>query len=868
MSGLSPMMRHYLETKEKYKDCILFYRLGDFYEMFFEDAKEVSQLLDLTLTGRDCGLEERAPMCGVPYHAADTYIAKLVALGKKVAICEQLTEPTPGKGIVERDVIRVVSAGTLIEENLLDEKKNNYIACVCMENGDCAVSWADITTGEFNVRVFGGADAVGESLECLTKLAVAEVICNDAYLLATKGAAALRALPPFSCYMPWAFAQRHAAKNLFEQFGCKTLAPFGIDKYPVAVSACGALVEYLRETQKHALRIIDGLRLVSGEEALMLDTTAIRNLELVRTNADGKRTGSLLWLLDKTQTAMGARLMNRLVLNPLRKIEDIERRLGGVEELFNATVVRMGIADTLKGVRDIERIAGKISNNNLTPRDCENLGVSLALVPNLRFQLSGFSSELITALTAALEDFSDLSDLLKRAFIENPPVGIKEGGFIRKGYNAELDELRDARDNGAGMIAAIEARERERTGIKNLRIKYNRVFGYSIEVTHSFADKIPYDYQRRQTLANAERYVTDELKAVEARILSSTEKSLSLELQLFEEIRAVLADNIGRLKKLAATIAMLDCIQSFAAVSRERGYCRPQISPAGGALKITDGRHPVVEALSKERFVPNDTIFDGEMQTMVITGPNMAGKSTYMRQTALIVLMAHIGCFVPARTAEIPVIDRIFTRVGASDNLILDQSTFMVEMTEVASIMLHATRDSLLILDEVGRGTSTFDGLSIAWAVLEYLTEKIGAKTLFATHYHELTELEGKIEGVKNYRVTVRETAEGIVFLRKIVRGGANKSFGIEVARLAGIPAAVTARAKEILHSLEKRDIAKAPRTAAPAAPAAEQSAPSEAERILLDISTDDLTPRQALEVLSELAERVREQYNGKDKHS
>ena len=587
--------------------------------------------------------------------------------------------------------------------------------------------------------------------------------------------------------MPWAFAQRHAEKNLFEQFGCKTLAPFGIDKYSVAVSACGALVEYLRETQKHALRIIDGLRLVSGEEALMLDTTAIRNLELVRTNADGKRTGSLLWLLDKTQTAMGARLMNRLLLNPLRKKEDIERRLGGVEELFNATVVRMGIADTLKGVRDIERIAGKISNNNLTPRDCENLGVSLALVPNLRFQLSGFSSELITALSAALEDFSDLSDLLKRAFIENPPVGIKEGGFIRKGYNAELDELRDARDNGAGMIAAIEARERERTGIKNLRIKYNRVFGYSIEVTHSFADKIPYDYQRRQTLANAERFVTDELKAVEARILSSTEKSLSLELQLFEEIRAVLANNIGRLKKLARRSP---CWTASSPLRRSPASADTASADLSRGRRAEDRgrRHPVVEALSKERFVPNDTIFDGEMQTMVITGPNMAGKSTYMRQTALIVLMAHIGCFVPARTAEIPVIDRIFTRVGASDNLILDQSTFMVEMTEVASIMLHATRDSLLILDEVGRGTSTFDGLSIAWAVLEYLTEKIGAKTLFATHYHELTELEGKIEGVKNYRVTVRETAEGIVFLRKIVRGGANKSFGIEVARLAGSP--------------------------------------------------------------------------------
>lgn len=868
MSGLSPMMRHYLETKEKYKDCILFYRLGDFYEMFFEDAKEVSQLLDLTLTGRDCGLSERAPMCGVPFHAADTYIAKLVALGKKVAICEQLTEPTPGKGIVERDVIRVVSAGTLIEENLLDEKKNNYIACACMEGKECAVAWTDITTGEFYVRCFDGENATEESLECLVKLSASEIICNDAYLFATKGAAALRALPAFSCYVPWAFAQRHAEKNVLEQLGCKTLAPFGLDGKPLAVSACGALLEYLRETQKHALRNIDTLRLVTGEESLMLDPTAVRNLELVRTNADGKRTGSLLWLLDKTQTAMGARLMNRLVLDPLRSQADIERRLSGVEELFNATVVRMGIADTLKGVRDIERIAGKASNGNLTPRDCENLGLSLSLVPSLRFQLSGFTSEQLVSLSEALGDFSDLSDLLKRAFIENPPVGIKEGGFIRKGYSAELDELRDARDNGASMIAAIETRERERTGIKNLRIKYNRVFGYSIEVTHSFADKVPYDYQRRQTLTNAERYVTDELKEVESRILTSTEKSLSLELQLFEEIRAKLADNIGRLKKLAAAIAMLDCITSFAAVSKERGYCRPHMLPEGAELKITDGRHPVVEALSKERFVPNDAVLGGDTQTMVITGPNMAGKSTYMRQTALIVLMAHIGCFVPARAAEIPIVDRIFTRVGASDNLILDQSTFMVEMTEVAAILLHATRNSLLILDEVGRGTSTFDGLSIAWAVLEYITEKIGAKTLFATHYHELTELEGKIDGVKNYRVTVRETADGILFLRKIVRGGANKSFGIEVARLAGIPAAVTDRAKDILRRLEKRDIARAPHAAMQEKEAAAPSGPSEAERILLDTDADNLTPMQALTLVSDLAERVKGKYNGKDQHS
>ncbi len=864
MSGLSPMMRHYLETKEKYKDCILFYRLGDFYEMFFEDAQEVSQLLDLTLTGRDCGLEERAPMCGVPFHAADTYIAKLVALGKKVAICEQLTEPTPGKGIVERDVIRVVSAGTLIEEELLDEKKNNYIACVAMEGKTCAAAWTDITTGEFCVRGFDGENAAGECAEFLAKLSVSEVLCNDQYLAAVKDMPILRTLPPFSCYVPWAFSLRHAEKNLLAQLGCKTLTPFGIEGMPVAVSACGALVEYLRETQKHALRNLDTLRLLSGKEEMMLDPTAIRNLELVKTNAEGKRRGSLLWLLDRTQTAMGARLMNRLVLEPLRVPAAIERRLAAVEELFNATVVRMGVADTLKGVRDIERIAGKISNNNLTPRDCEALGVSLSLVPNLRFQLSGFSSELLAALSAALDEMPELCSLLKNAFVENPPVSLKEGGFLRRGYNAELDALRDARDNGAGVIAAIEARERERTGIKNLRIKYNRVFGYSIEVTHSFADKVPYDYQRRQTLANAERYVTDELKEAEARILSSTEKSLSLELQLFEDIRQTLADNIGRLKKLASAIAMLDCIAAFAAVSKERGYCRPHILPAGGELRIAEGRHPVVEALSKERFVPNDTLLDGETRTMVITGPNMAGKSTYMRQTALIVLMAHMGCFVPARSAAIPVVGRIFTRVGASDNLIFDQSTFMVEMTEVASIMRHATRDSLLILDEVGRGTSTFDGLSIAWAVLEYLTEQIGAKTLFATHYHELTELEGKIEGVKNYKVTVRETADGIVFLRKIVRGGASKSFGIEVARLAGIPQEVTGRAKEILRRLEKRDIARAPR-GEDKQPAAQ---PSAVERELLDLDINGLTPVQALTVLAELCERVKEEHNGKDQHS
>lgn len=851
--SLSPMMRHYLEVKEKYKDCIVFYRLGDFYEMFFEDAQEVSQLLDLTLTGRDCGLEERAPMCGIPYHAADTYIAKLVGLGKKVAICEQLTEPGPGRTMVERDVIRVVSAGTLIEDSLLDEKTNNYIACAFAEGDVYALAWADITTGEFNAAEFSGEKKLGESLEMLAKLSPAEVICNDGYLLASKGQNLLRSLPSFSCYVPWAFSLRHAEKNLLEQLGCKTLAPFGIADRPAVISACGALIEYLRETQKHALRIIDNVRFAKGGETMMLDGAAIRNLELVRTIGDGKRRGSLLWLLDKTQTAMGARMMTRLILNPLQNKEEIEERLRAVSELYEGTVVRLGIADTLKGIRDIERIAGKISNNNLMPRDCENLGASLALLPNLRFQLSGFTSAEIGRIVRGLGDFSAMAELLRAAFIENPPVNIKEGGYIRKGYSKELDELRDIRDNGARMIAEMEAEEREKTGIKNLKIKYNRVFGYTIEVTNSFLSKVPYSYQRRQTLAGAERYVTDELKAVEEKILTSSERSLRLEEELFGKIRETLADNIGGLKKLAGAIATLDCYVSFATVAKENGYCRPEIADRGGQLCITEGRHPVVEALSKERFVPNDTRLDDETHTMVITGPNMAGKSTYMRQTALIVLMAHIGSFVPAKSAQIPVIDQIFTRVGASDNLIFDQSTFMVEMTEVASILLNATKDSLLILDEVGRGTSTFDGLSIAWSVLEYLSQNIRAKTLFATHYHELTELEGKIEGVKNYKVTVRETAAGIVFLRKIVRGGANKSFGIEVARLAGIPSAVTDRARQILKKLEKNDIARGAAEEAPA-----ENVQSEAERILSEIDMNNLTPIQAFNLLSDLVEKAK----------
>lgn len=863
-SGLSPMMRHYLEVKEKYKDCVVFYRLGDFYEMFFDDAIEVSRLLDLTLTGRDCGLSERAPMCGIPFHAADTYVAKLVALGKKVAICEQLSDPATSKGIVERGVIRVISAGTLIEESLLDEKKNNYIACCYKEKEENSVAWTDITTGEFNAAIFDGEGGLEDLCEYLFKLAPAEIIANEEFLLASKENPNLRSggLPAVSCYVPWAFGLRHAEKNLLEQFGTKTLVPYGIDENPEAVCAAGALIEYLRETQKHALKNIDGIRLVNKDKYMMIDGAAIKNLELTKTLGGGKRKGSLLWLLDNTQTAMGARLMNSVVLNPLGNREDILYRLDGVEELFNATVVRAGLSETLGGVHDIERIAGKISNNNLTPRDCVNLGASLALVPALRFHLSGFTSKVLKDIVEGLGDFSELSGLLANAFIENPPVNVKEGGYIKKGYSQELDEQRALHEGGARMIAEMEAREREETGIRNLKIKYNRVFGYGIEVTNSFKDKVPYRYQRRQTLTNAERFVTDELKELETKILSSAEKSLALEISLFEQIKSILAENIGKLKSLSSAIALLDCLLSFACVSKERSYCRPQIVSAGAEMVIKDGRHPVVEALSKERFVPNDTTLGDDTRTMVITGPNMAGKSTYMRQTALIALMAHIGCFVPARSASIPVLDRIFTRVGASDNLILDQSTFMVEMTEVASIIRNATPDSLLILDEVGRGTSTYDGLSIAWAVLEYLTQNIRAKTMFSTHYHELTELEGKIDGIKNYKVTVKETAGSIIFLRKIVRGGTNKSFGIEVARLAGIPPAVTSRAKEILKQLEKSDIAKngnlSDADRAIAGNAEQAPSESEAERILREIDVNNLSPMQALQILADLTERVK----------
>ncbi len=860
--ALSQMMQHYLSMKEKYKDCVLFYRLGDFYEMFFDDAVKVSNLLELTLTGRDCGLDERAPMCGIPYHAAETYIAKLIACGEKVAICDQLSDPKASKGLVERDVVRIVSAGTLIEEGMLEEGKNNYIACLFKEGDAISVSWADITTGEFLVEEFVGENAVEDCIGQLVKLSVAEVICNEEMLLASREVKEVKhgLLPAFSCYLPWAFNVKHAEKNILEQLGSVSLGAYGLSGRDGSIAAAGALLEYLKETQKRSLTVITTIKVLNKDSSMILDATAVRNLELVKNNAENKRYGSLLWVLDKTKTGMGARLLNRMVLSPLRSIEEIEYRQNGIEELVNASVVRAGLSEILKEVKDVERIAGKISNGNLMPKDCVALAKSLGALPSIRFQLTGFTSAIINDIVGGLHDMKDLAILLSSAIVETPPALMKDGGYIRSGFHPELDELREIGKNSEEILRQIEEREKEKTGIKTLKIRNNRVFGYYIEVSNSFKDKVPEEYIRKQTLTTGERYITEELKILEEKIMTSGEKALCLEERIYKQLLGVLTENMEKLRDISSSIALLDCLVSLSTVAKERRYVRPQMAQSGESLSIHEGRHPVVEAISKERFVPNDTLLDEEEnRCAIITGPNMAGKSTYMRQVALIAIMAHVGSFVPAKAAKIPLLDRIFTRVGASDNLIFDQSTFMVEMTEVATILLHATKDSLLILDEVGRGTSTYDGLSIAWSVIEYLVKNVRAKTLFSTHYHELTELENTLEGVKNYKVTVKELNGVVVFLRKIVRGGANRSFGIEVASLAGVPKEVTARAKGILKALEKSDIARG-KIQIEQVEEEEKHVFTEVEKILADIDINTLSPMQAFMLLGDLKEKLDEE--------
>lgn len=861
--ALSPMMSHYMTVKEQYKDCIVFYRLGDFYEMFFDDAVKASEILGLTLTGRDCGLKERAPMCGVPFHAVDMYISKLVAAGEKVAICEQMSEPN-GRELVERKILRVVSAGTVTNDELIDSKTNNFLLALFVQGKKAAIAWTDITTGEFFAKRFLSGDVFAELFNELVRISPAEIIsCREAEEKLSGAPLFVQGvLPKINAFTESEFECSIAINTLKNQLNVKDLKIFGFLDDDIAVSPCGALISYLKETQKSVLYNLKAVKILDDKEFLMMDSNAIRNLELVRTLRDGKRYGSLLWVLDKTKTSMGARMLSSWILSPLADTDKINYRLNGVESFYNNTLIRQSLADILSSVKDVGRLAGKISNGNLNPKDCLALSRSLAVIPNVKFQLSGIVDEYVSDIISKLSDYSDVVALLDRAIADEDTEDDTKNKknkvvkYIKEGYSKELDDLRALAGGGRNALSEIESKERERTGIKNLKIAYNRVFGYYIEVTNSFKDRVPYDYIRKQTLTGAERYITEELKNLEEKILSAVEQAEILELKLFGEIKSGLTDKVVELQSTAEAIAELDVLISLASVARENGFVKPKIAKFGEEMVIKDGRHPVVEAALKQRFIPNDCLLDNaENRTMIITGPNMAGKSTYMRQIAIITIMAHIGSFVPAKEAIIPLVDKIFTRIGASDSLISDQSTFMVEMTEVANIVRNATENSLLILDEVGRGTSTYDGLSIAWAALEYLTEKVRAKTLFATHYHELTELEGVIDGVKNYKVTVKELPSGVIFLRKIARGGANKSFGIEVATLAGVGEEITDRAKEILKELESKDVA--PRYAC----AEEKPKLSETERIIKDIDLNNLSPMQAFNIVTDLCEKLR----GKD---
>ena len=856
----SPMMEHYLSIKAQHTDCVVFYRLGDFYEMFYEDAVRVSEMLDLTLTGRDCGLEERAPMCGIPYHAADVYISKLVSMGEKVAICEQLSEPQKGNKLVDRDVVRIITAGTFTNDELIDDKSNNFLASVFLTEGKISISWADITTGEFFVKCFINANYLAESIDLLTRISPVEIIANS------KAADVFNSLPmvesgslaKFNDYLDSEYEINNAKNTLNTQFNVLSLDAFGFED-DSAISAAGALISYIKETQKHALSNINGIKVEKTGDFMILDSNAVRNLELVKALKDGKKYGSLLWLLDKTKTSMGARKLQSRILTPLTDINEINVRLSAVDSFYKSNLVREGVAQTLSSVKDIGRITGKISNGNLLPKDCISLARSLENVPALKIILAGINSELVYRIINNLHDFTDVVELINSAIIDGSQIedyDEKEFGFIKAGYNEELDKLKNYKVNAVETIKRLEAEEREKTGIKNLRIKFNRVFGYYIEITNSFRELVPLNYIRSQTLANAERYYTKELKQIETEILSSAERANALETQIFADIKNRLLKRTEEFILAADAIAELDVCLSLSTVAKENGFIMPKMKPSGSPLIIKAGRHPVVEKISKQRFIPNDLLLDNDKnRTIILTGPNMAGKSTYLRQTALITLMAHIGSFVPADEAEIPITDKIFTRIGASDNLILNQSTFMVEMTEVANIIKNATENSLLILDEIGRGTSTFDGLSIAWSVVEYVNNVIKAKTMFATHYHELIELDGLMDGVKNYKVAVKEVGSGIVFARKIMRGGTNKSFGIEVAELAGVNKTLTDRAKQILFSLERKGL----NTVNINEQKDDITKKSEVERIINELDINNLSPMQAFNVLADLYEKVKE---------
>ena len=809
MAELTPMMKQYMETKSQYQDCILFYRLGDVYEMFFEDALTASRELEITLTEKNCGQEEKAPMCGVPYHAVEGYLNRLVAKGYKVAICEQVEDPKTTKGIVKREVVRIVTPGTNLDTQALDETKNNYIMCIVYIADRYGVSVADISTGDYFVTEIPDS---AKLLDEIYRFSPSEIICNEAFYMSGVDMDGMKDRLGITIYSleSWYFDDEVCRKKLLEHFEVSSFAGLGLADYDCGIISAGALLQYLLETQKNSLSNLTHITPYAAGKFMMIDSSTRRNLELCETLREKQKRGSLLWVLDKTKTAMGARTLRKYVEQPLIDKTEIIRRLDAVQELKEQAISREEIREYLSPVYDLERLITKIAYGSANPRDLTAFRSSLEMLPALLYILQEMKAELLKDLAVDLDPLEDLCILVKKAIREDPPIAMKEGNIINDGYNEEVDKLRRAKSDGKDWLAKLENDEREKTGIKNLKIKYNKVFGYYLEVTNSYKEMVPEYYTRKQTLANAERYITPELKELEDMILGAEDKLYALEYELYSEVRDLIASQIERIQKTAKAVAALDAFASLALVAERNNYVRPKINEKG-VIDIKEGRHPVVERMiPNEMFISNDTYLDDKKHRIsIITGPNMAGKSTYMRQTALIALMAQIGSFVPAKSANIGLSDRIFTRVGASDDLASGQSTFMVEMTEVANILRNATSKSLLILDEIGRGTSTFDGLSIAWAVIEYISDSrlLGAKTLFATHYHELTELEGKIDNVNNYCIAVKEKGDDIVFLRKIVKGGADKSYGIQVAKLAGVPELVIGRAKEIVEELSDEDI-------------------------------------------------------------
>ena len=813
MAEYSPMMQHYLATKEKYKDCILFYRLGDFYEMFFDDAVNVSQELELTLTGKDCGQEQRAPMCGIPYHAAESYIAKLVQNGHKVAICEQLEDPKLAKGIVKRDVIRVVTPGTVTESNLLEEKKNNFIMSIFKKGIFFGIAICDISTGDFYASEIKEENNFERLLDEISRYSPSEIIANEMLTGCEEEISKIK--ERFDVYISEETEEKFSedTENIYEQYALsddKGNIVKDLEKRLFAVSAINGLIKYIEDTQKTKLEHINRITIYTITKYMSLDINARRNLELTEKMGDKSKKGTLLWVLDKTSTSMGGRLLRRWISDPLIDENEINERLEAVEELKENIILRGELLDKLKGVYDMERLAGKIAYGNVNARELNSLKASSSKLPEIKRMIKDSRSKMLRNLYEELDSLEDIYELIDKAIVDDPPILVTEGGVIKMGYNTEIDELKTAMTQGKTWLVQLEAREKEETGIKGLKVGYNKVFGYYLEVTKSNLALVPDRYIRKQTLTGGERYITEELKELESKVLGAEEKVVGLEYQAFVQIREQIKSQIQRVQKSALAISKLDVLCSFAQVAEDLNYCKPEVDRSG-IIDIKEGRHPVIEKmLPAGSFVANDTYMDKESNRLsIITGPNMAGKSTYMRQVALITLMAQIGSFVPATSAHIGVVDKIFTRVGASDDLSMGQSTFMVEMMEVANILKEATSNSLVVLDEIGRGTSTYDGLSIAWAVAEYIEdkEKCGAKTLFATHYHELTGLENTLEGVKNYSIAVKEKGEDIIFLRKIVEGGTDESYGVHVARLAGVPKMVTQRANEILKQIERKNV-------------------------------------------------------------